>query len=71
MSFDYSKLLGLMKEKKITQEMVAERIGNTPTTLSLKLNNKAKFRQSEIAGICEILGISSKDIGTYFFTIQV
>lgn len=71
MSFDYSKLLGRMREKNITQEVLAERIGNTPATLSLKLNNKAKFKQSEIADICKILDISSNLIGTYFFTIRV
>lgn len=70
MSFDYSKLLGRMREKNITQEVLAERIGNTPSTLSLKLNNKAKFKQPEIADICKILDISSNLIGTYFFTIR-
>lgn len=71
MAFDYNKLLGLMKEKQITQSSLAEKIGNTTTTLSLKLNNKAKFKQSEIVQICDILGIDSENIGHYFFTLQV
>ena len=71
MAFDYSKLLGLMREKQITQNELAVQIGNTLATLNLKLNNKAKFKQSEIVQICEILGIEGDDIGTYFFTAKV
>lgn len=71
MIFDYSKLLGLMKEQHITQYDLAERLGSTATTLSLKLNNKAPFKQSEIVQISNILGISQDDIDTYFFTMKV
>lgn len=71
MAFDYSKLLGLMKEKQVTQAELAKRIGNTTTTLSLKLNNKARFKQGEIVQICEILGIDGDNIGAYFFTTKV
>lgn len=71
MSFDYSKLLGRMKEKQFNQEKLAEKIGNTPATLSLKLNNKAKFKQSEISVICDVLDIGYSDIGDYFFTNKV
>ena len=68
MVFNYNKLVGLMREKQVTQEMLAMKIGNTPTTLSLKLNNKANFKQSEIIKICDYLGIQCENIGTYFFT---
>lgn len=71
MAFDYNKLLGLMREKQITQTDLARQIGNTAATLNLKLNNKAKFKQSEIVQICEILGIDGDSIGAYFFTIKV
>lgn len=71
MAFDYDKLLGLMREKKVTQQELAKQIGNTTATLNLKLNNKAKFRQTEIIKICEVLGISEQDIVLYFFTQQV
>lgn len=67
MNFKYNKLAGLMREKNISQEALAKAIGSTSSTLSLKLNNKAHFKQSEIAKICNVLCISSKDIGTYFF----
>jgi len=71
MKFDYSKLLGLMRSKNITQSFLAKEIGNTEATLSLKFNNKAKFKQSEILLICEILDINENEIGLYFFTKKV
>ena len=67
MPYDYSKLLGRMKEKNITQDVLAKRIGLQPTTLSQKLNNKARFKQSEISLICDILDIDAGQIGVYFF----
>lgn len=67
MSFNYDKLLGLMREKKITQQELAKQIGNTTATLNLKLNNKARFKQTEIIKICEVLDISENDIVAYFF----
>ncbi len=67
MPYDYSKLLGKMKEKNITQDVLAKLIGLQPPTLSQKLNNKAKFKQAEISKICDVLGIEAADIGLYFF----
>lgn len=67
MPYDYSKLLGRMKEKNITQDGLAKHIGLQPPTLSQKLNNKAKFKQAEISKICDVLGIEATDIGLYFF----
>lgn len=71
MAFDYNKLLGLMKEKQITQSELAAKIGNTTGTLNLKLNNKARFKQNEIIEICKILDIRGDEISAYFFTVQV
>ena len=67
MPYDYSKLLGRMKEKNITQDQLAKMIGLQPPTLSQKLNNKAKFKQAEISKICDILDIAANEIGVYFF----
>lgn len=69
MKFNYNKLLGLMKEKQITQLELAEKLGITTPTLSLKLNNKARFKQGEIVTICDFLGIDAGSIGSYFFTV--
>lgn len=68
MSYNYSMLLGRMREKSITQDVLAKSIGLQPATLSQKLNNKAKFKQTEISNICGILEIADNEIGRYFFT---
>ncbi len=67
MVYSYGKLLGQIKEQGMTQETLALNIGLKPSTLSQKLNNKARFKQAEISKICNILGIKSEDIGAYFF----
>ena len=71
MQFDFSKLLGRIKEHGYTQERLAREIGLTKSTLSLKLNNKAYFTLPEMAKIQIILCIESMDIGAYFFTLKV
>ena len=69
--FDYSKLLGRIKEYGFTQERIASEIEVSESTLSLKLNNKAFFTQKEIIYICALLEIAYSDIGVYFFTPRV
>lgn len=69
--FDYSKLLGKMKERGFTQETLAKHIGMANSSMSLKLNNKAYFRFLEIVSICDALGIAVDKIGRYFFTRKV
>lgn len=71
MEFDYSKLLGRIKECGYTQETLAKKIGITESSMSLKLNNKAHFKQKEIRLICRVLKISDSEIGVYFFTPKV
>ena len=71
MQFDYSKLLGRIKECGYTQEELAEKIGITKATMSLKLNNKAFFTQPEIEKIRKILSIARDEVGLYFFTLKV
>ena len=71
MQFDFSKLLGRIKECGYTQEQLAEEIGTTKTTLNLKLNNKAYFTQPEIEKIRRVLCIANEEIGVYFFALKV
>ena len=65
--FDYSKLLGKLKEKNITQDKLAEIAGISPSTLNLKLNNKSDFKTKEMLTILKCLGLPTEDIGKYFF----
>lgn len=71
MQFDYSKLLGRIKECGFTQESLAKRIGIAESSMCLKLNNKADFKKNEMFLICEALRIEINEIGTYFFTQKV
>lgn len=67
MKFNYSKLLGRIKECGFTQETLAKTIGINKSTLSAKLNNQNWFLASEIIAICKVLKIAHKDIPLYFF----
>ena len=63
---DYSKLKGLMREKGMTQAMLAKEIGMTEWTLNAKLKNKSYFKTDEVLKIAEVLNILD-DIDKYFF----
>lgn len=67
----YGKLLGRLKEKGMTQELLAKLIGRTETTVSLKFNGRAFFTQKEIDTICIALDIPDAEIKDYFFTKKV
>lgn len=71
MQFDYSKLLGRIKEYGYTQESLAAEVKISKATMSLKLNNKAYFTQPEIWRMQQILRIDGEEICAYFFTEKV
>jgi DNA-binding XRE family transcriptional regulator len=71
MLYDYSKLLGKIRELGYTQETLAKAVRMSESTLNLKLNNKGNFKQAEIKKICMVLCISTEEIGEYFFTQKV
>ena len=67
MKFDYSKLLGLMRERGMTQQNLADKLHISISTLNKKLHNLNEFTQTEIVGICKILNIRLQDVTEYFF----
>ena len=67
MAYNYSKLLGRIKELDFTQATLAEAIGKDGSTVNAKLNNKGEFKAGEIDSICRVLDIPSEKIGEYFF----
>lgn len=69
MPYNYSKLLGRIVEKLGTQSCFAEKIGLSERSVSLKLNGKVGWKQSEIAKACEVLAIRDNEIPDYFFAI--
>ena len=66
--WDYSRLKGRMAELGFRQEDMGKMIGLSKTTISLKLNNKAEFKQGEINMICDLLKIPCAEINSYFFS---
>ncbi len=66
--FNYSKLLGKMKEHHLTQAQLADAIGISKCTLNAKLNGKYNFTAGEMDSICRELDIPNTEIGIYFFT---
>lgn len=71
MAYDYKKLNGRIIEVCGTQAVFAEKMGLSERTISLKLNNKISWKQTEIQKAIEILGLSDKDIQIYFFKTNV
>ena len=69
MPYNYSRLLGRIVEKVGTQCKFAERMGLSERTVSLKLNGKVGWKQSEIAKACEVLEIKDLEIPAYFFVL--
>ncbi len=71
MSYDYSKLSGLIIEKYGSRSAFSKALGISERSLSLKLNNKVGFRQIEIEKSCKLLGINKNEIAKYFFNLKV
>lgn len=71
MSFKYAKLSGKIKEKFKTQERFAVAMDMSSRSISLKLNNKREWKQNEIDKACELLDISTNEIGEFFFASNV
>lgn len=69
MPYNYAKLLGRIVEKVGTQSKFADQMGLSERSVSLKLNGKVSWKQSEIAKACEVLEIASVEIPLYFFAV--
>lgn len=66
-NYNYSKLLGAMKERGYTQEALAKAIGISACSMNLTLKNKRDFRQDEILAVGEVLQIPMAEFDRYFF----
>lgn len=71
MAYDYSKLNGRIIEKCGTQAVFVEKMNLSERTISLKLNNKAPWKQPEMQKAAQILEFPETEIQTYFFTMKV
>lgn len=71
MSNDYSHLLGKIVEVFGTQANFALAMGLSERSISLKLNNKVRWKDDEIAKAVELLNIDVDLIPRYFFKYKV
>ena len=71
MTFNYSKLRGRIVEYFSNQANFAKALGCSERTLSLKLNNKIPWRQTEMHKAINLLKISDDEIQEFFFTEKV
>ncbi len=71
MERDYRKLRGKIVEVYGTNSNFAKEMGYSERTISLKINGKVDFSQSDIVKMVSLLGLRDKDIPIYFFTNKV
>lgn len=69
--YDYSKLLGRIKEKFDTREKLVPNISISITSLNLRLTNSLQFNQQDIEELCQELDIEKREIPDYFFKEKV
>ena len=63
----FSKLVGRMAEKGLTQGDVAKALGITSTTLRKKLKGLCDWKLTEIYKLIDLLSISYEEVFDYFF----
>ena len=71
MAFNYNKLRGKIVEIYGSQIEFAKAMKWSEKTLSLKLNGKVPWKQTDIMTAVQILGLSESDIQAYFFAVEV
>lgn len=71
MVYDYRKLLGKITEVYGKNSAFAKAMNLSERSLSLKLNNKVGWKQTEIEDACRLLGFPRSEIPDYFFAIKV
>ena len=69
--YDYSKLIGRIKECCGTQSVFAKKMHLSERTISQKLKQRVDFTQGEIQCALDILSLTNDEIQLYFFTLNV
>lgn len=67
MAYNYSKLLGVIREKGLSQEQLARQVHINPATLNAKLQSRSQFKQQEISDIMCTLCLPIEEVELYFF----
>ena len=71
MAFNYNKLRGRIVEIYGSQIEFAKAMKWSERTLSLKMNGKIPWKQTDIVTAVRLLGLSETDIQEYFFAVEV
>lgn len=71
MAFNYNKLRGKIVEIYGSQIEFAKAMKWSEKTLSLKLNGKVPWKQTDIMTAVQLLRLSESDIQDYFFAVEV
>lgn len=71
MAFNYNKLRGRIVEIYGSQIEFAKAMKWSERTLSLKMNGKIPWKQTDIVTAVRLLGLSDSDIQEYFFAVEV
>ena len=71
MPFNYSKLKGRIVEIFGSQTEFAKAMGLSERTMSIKLNGKVPWKQTEICTAIHLLKLSECHIQEYFFDTKV
>lgn len=70
MPFDYSVLRGKIRERLGSESVLADRLGMSRSTMSLKLNGKAEWSQQEMFKVIEVLGEPTSALDRLFFKVK-
>lgn len=71
MKYNYRKLEGRIVEICISRTNFAKEMGLSDRSISLKLNNRVPWKQTEISKAMEILEIDPSEVQDYFFNQKV
>ena len=71
MPLNYNKLKGKIVEMFGNQQEFAKAMEWSERTLSLKINGKRPWKQTDIMKAVELLKLSDSDIQEYFFKLEV
>lgn len=71
MKYNYRKLEGRIVEICVSRTNFAEKMGLSDRSISLKLNNRVPWKQTEISKAMEVLSIDPAEVQEYFFNQEV
>ena len=70
-NYDYSRLKDRIAKKYGTLTKFSAAMDCNVSTMSMRLTNRAEWPQGDIIKAKELLRISNRDIGAFFYTTKV